>query len=105
MCFTVIDIFDLYYRKEYAPTAMYRQHYNRGDIVTQTIDFFSLRKTNSPPICKLEQDSLDFINHPNSPLLLLGTYAILNQTVDISDAEFADFSFECFPKIYQQYAH
>ena len=84
---------------------MYRNQYGKGDTLVQTIDFSTLRKTNQQPICKVTNNSLSFAHQPNSPLLLIGSYALIRRSISFHDSEFTDFPFENLPKPYQQYSH
>ena len=48
---------------------------------------------------------LSFAHQPNSPLLLIGSYALIRRSISFHDSEFTDFPFENLPKPYQQYSH
>jgi hypothetical protein len=60
---------------------MHRSNFTKGDNLLHTIDFSTLKKPTVSLLCKLESSSLEIINHPNSALLLLGIFAIMNETV------------------------
>lgn len=68
---------------------MIKNNYNRADIALQSIDFFTLRKPNPTPTCKIEGNALQFINYPNSALLMVGVYAIAYETIEIDSSDFS----------------